>query len=34
MVEYDKYRVKSKEKPKWVKTENSCCLICKKEINK
>ena len=30
MVQYDKYRVKSKEKPKYVKKEDSYCLGCRK----
>ena len=32
MVEYDKYRFKSKEKPKYVKKETSYYVACK--INK
>ena len=30
MVECDKYRFKWKEKPKYVKKEDSCCVGCKK----
>ena len=30
MVQYDKYRVKSKEKPKYVKKEDSYCVGCRK----
>ena len=31
MVEYDKYRFKSKEKPKYVKKETSYCVGCRKK---
>ena len=33
MVEYDKYRFKSKEKPKYVKIEDSYCVGCRKKKN-
>ena len=31
MVESDKYRFKSKEKPKYVKIETSYCVGCRKK---
>ena len=31
MVEYDKYRFKSKEKPKYMKKEDSYCAGCRKK---
>ena len=31
MVEYDKYRFKSKEKRKYVKKEDSYCVGCRKK---
>ena len=31
MVEYDKYCFKSKEKPKYVKKEDSCCVGFRKK---
>ena len=34
MVEYDKYRFKSKEKTKYVKKEISCCVGCRKKNKK
>ena len=35
MVKYNKYRFKSKEKPKYVKKETSYCVGCRKEkVNK
>ena len=34
MVEYDKYRFKSKEKPKCVRKEDSCCVGCRKKNKK
>ena len=35
MVEYDKYRFKSNEKPKYVKKKkkNTYCLVCEKKTN-
>ena len=34
VVEYDKYRFKSKEKPKYVKEETSYCVECRKKNKK
>ena len=34
MVEYDKYCFKSKEKPKYVKKEDSYCVGCRKKKQK
>ena len=34
MVEYDKYRFKSKEKPKYVKKEDSYWVECRKTKTK
>ena len=34
MVEYDKYRFKSKEKPKYMKKEDSYCVGCRKKKHK
>ena len=34
MIEYDKYRFKSKEKPKYVKKETSYCVGCRKKQQK
>ena len=31
MVEYDKFRFKSKEKPEYVKKEDSYCVGCRKK---
>ena len=31
MVEYDKYPFKSREKPKYIKKENSYCVGCRKK---
>ena len=31
MIEYDKYRFKSKEKPKYVKKEDSYYVVCRKK---
>ena len=34
LVEYDKYRFKSKENPKYVKQKGSTyCLVCEKKTN-
>ena len=34
MVDYNKYRFKSKEKPQYVKKEkNTYCLVCKKKTD-
>ena len=35
MVQYDKYCLKSKEKPQYVKKEkkNTYCLVCKKKTD-
>ena len=34
MVEYDKYRFKSKEKLKYIKKEDSYCVGCRKKNKK
>ena len=34
MVEHDKYHVKSKQNPKYVKKETSYCVGCKKKTTK
>ena len=34
MVEYDKYRFKSKDEPKYEKKETSYCVGCKKNKTK
>ena len=31
MIEYDKYRFKSKEKRKYIKKEDSYCVGCRKK---
>ena len=33
MDEYDKYRVKLKEKLKYIKKENISCLVCEKKTD-
>ena len=34
MVDYDKYRFKSKEKPTYAKKEDSYCVGCRKKKQK
>ena len=34
MVEYDKYRFKSKEKPKYLKKQDSYCVGCRRKKTK
>ena len=34
MIEYDKYRFKSKEKRKYIKKEDSYCVGCRKKKKK
>ena len=34
MVEYDKHRLKSKQKPKYVKKETSFCVGCREKNQK
>ena len=33
MVDYDKYRFKLKEQPKYIKKETSYCVGCRKKKN-